>query len=250
MKFQNRFVRLGAALAIAGIIASQIPMGSSSANAADPAPPDDGYSRKGLFSFTGFGGVVAAAGLGGLVYSVITDRAGGVQAGGRVGGGVIAGLNEPIYDVTNKKPELFETISKVIRNGQQVEYYRKQGPNTVIWPTNEALGAALTPSEIQALQQAANRDRAIAFLNGFTINGRHTITDMIRYAREKYTGVTTLSGEPVAFTYDETTKVLKANGIEIIQDDYAATNGWIHAAKGLISRGDQAENPEELIPQK
>lgn len=228
MKFQNRFVRLGAALAIIGIVISQIPIKSTIAQAAD------GYNdnTRGLFSLKGGGGLLAGGVLVGVGYGALTKAGAGAAVGGGSGAGAILG-NEPIYDVTNRKPEQFELISKIIRNGERVEDYRKNGQYTAFWPTNEAILRVLGAQRVKALQETANQAQAKEFLAGITVKGSYNLAALEEAAKSKKV-LETVSGQSVSIT--KVGEKLFANGIEVLSTEYPASNGWVLATNGMISK--------------
>lgn len=230
MSLNNRYIRLAAAVAIIGIVMTQVPMKSGIAQAQDGYPDQNG----GLFSLRGSNGVVLGAILVGAGGAVLT--AGGSAAAVASGGGAIAILrSEPIYDVTNRKPTEFEQIAKIIRNAERVGDYRQGSKYTVFWPTNEALTRTLGEARVKALQRIENQSAAQALLAGLTVKGSYNLAALRDAAKTKKV-LETVDGQGVALTVEG--DKLFANGVEILSTEYPASNGWVLAANGVIFRED------------
>lgn len=230
MKFQNRFVRLAAALAIVGIVVAQIPMRSTIAQAADGY----GDSKGGLISLEGGSGIVLGGAVMSLVYGTVA-KSGAAVAMGTSGGGtsLVAVLrSEPIYDLTDQKPEQFELVAKIIRNGQRVEDYRQNGKYTVFWPTNETLTRALGAERVKALQLAANQQKAKEFLASITVRGSYNL-EALEDAAKCNKMLETLGGQTIVLTKEGET--LRANGTTVLSTEYPASNGWVLATEGVVS---------------
>lgn len=225
MKLKNRFIRLATAFAIVGVIASQIPSRPSVSLAAD------GYidPGTGVLSLKGAGGVAAGAVLVGAVYGAVVNA--GKSAGGAVKGAVVAGGGSPIYDVTAGKASEFSDIASIIRNAGEVENYRKNGAYTVFWPTNEALVKALGQGRVDVLKSAAATSQAKAFLATITVSGSYNL-GRLKDSATRGTTLKTLSGDSVVLV-DNAGK-LTANGVEVLDVEYPATNGWVLATNGII----------------
>ena len=227
MSLSNRYILLAAALAIVGIVITQVPMKSGIAQAQDGYPDKNG----GLFSLKGGNGVVLGTILVGAGGAVAT--AGGAAA---AGGGVIGILrNEPIYDVTNRKPMEFELIAKIIRNAERVGDYRQSGKYTVFWPTNEALTRVLGEERVKALQRIENQTQAQALLAGLTVKGNYNIASLQEAAKAKK-ALETLDGQPILLTKEG--EKLFVNGVEVLGTEYPASNGWVLTTDGVIFKED------------
>ena len=226
MKFENRFIRLAAALTIVGIVVTQIP----SRNSVAFAQVQDGYPDKnnGFFSLKGTGGIILGAIIVGAGSGAIL-RAGGVAAGSS--SGVIG--SKSIYDIVDSKSDDFSIITKLIRNSEQVENYRKNGPFTIFAPTNDALIKALGADIVTNLQTTAKQTEAKQLLQSITVKGAYSIS-ALKDAAKSGKVLEALSGQPVSLKLSG--DKLTANGIEILNNESPAINGWVIATNGVINK--------------
>jgi len=224
MKFQNRFIRLAAAMGIVGVIATQIPTRSSIAFAGD-GYPDKNPGLKGGGGVV-LGGILVAAGSGAL------GQAAGGAVGAAAGAASRAGIGAaPIYDVVDSHPDEYSALAKIMRNGQQVQGYRAPSQQTLFAPTNTALVKALGAARVEALQQAANQDQAKQFLASITVKGSYNL-DALRDAARSGKILESLSGQSVVLKLEG--DKLFANGVELIGSENPATNGWVIATNGIV----------------
>ena len=128
MTFKNRFIRLATAVAIAGVVAAQIPSRSSVSMAAD------GY--KGFLGMTGSGEVIAGTVAAGIAYGAVTA---GASAAGT--GSIIAavGNSEPTIYARLAADNRFSHIRAMIDTAGMSEEYLNEIAKTVFFPSNEAL---------------------------------------------------------------------------------------------------------------
>jgi uncharacterized surface protein with fasciclin (FAS1) repeats len=225
MKFKNRFFRMASALAIVGIVASQIPSRSSVSLAADGYPESNALLQKSLQNVLVGGLIVGGAA------SIIKGSSGGGVFGGGGGAGGIGGGNKPIYDLTKSKDE-FSSIARIINNAGEIEMYRTD-EFTVFWPTNDALTAALGSNKVDQLEQAANKSEAITFLERITVKGKYSLKRLTDMANTGGT-LTTVSGDSIELKV--TNGKLTANGVEMLGAEYPTSNGWVLVANGVVNK--------------
>jgi uncharacterized surface protein with fasciclin (FAS1) repeats len=224
MKLKNRFIRMAAAFAIVGIVALQIPARPSVSLAADS------YVDSGGGLLSGAGGVAAGAVIVGAAYGAIVN-AGKATAGGTIRGGATPGAAAPIYDVTDGREE-FSEIAKIIRIAGAVEPYRTE-TYTVFWPTNETLNKTVGASRVTSLQQVANSAQAKTFLSSITVAGSYNL-QRLQDAAGQGKRLSTLTGATITLKSDG--EKLTANGIELQETEYPASNGWILTADGIVAQ--------------
>lgn len=228
MKFQNRFIRLAAALAIVGIVATQIPSRTSVAFA------QDGYPEKsdGLFTLKGTGGlllgavVVAAA-----AYAILPKRADEKESQGSGNSGGVA-LSKSVYDTLDSMPNDFSIIANLIRASEQTDNLREEGPFTILAPTNDALTKALGTDGVAELQTPAKQKEAKELLQSITIKGSFNVA-ALKEAANSGTALETMSGQSIVLKLSG--DKLVANGIEVLSNESVAVNGWVIALDGVIA---------------
>ena len=230
MKIPDRVIRLSVAAALIGIVAAQIPTRLSVATAATSRQEGgpiqtarDGYPNNAVFTTKNliFAGALAAA-AGGAV---------GAGAGGSIRGAVLSSAS--IYDVTTQHPNEFDLIVKIIRNAEQVNTYRAGDKTTVFWPTNEALTKALGADGVAALQKTANQAQAKQLLQSLTVSGSYNLDSLKAAARGKQS-LQTLAGQAIVLTMSG--EKLLANGVEVINTEYPAINGYVLMTNGVVSK--------------
>lgn len=245
MKYQERALRLTAALAIAGLVASQIPMRGQTALGSVKPPsgiqPADGYlsgNSDNSGSFLGIKGLTnrnaitgVALGLLGLgAYSTIVDSrsaatatAAAGAAGGLKGILVAGASNKPIYDVLKSMPEEFSETVKLVDAAEQVNLLREDKPYTFFAPTNAGL-TLLSAAQLAQLKNPSNKSNLIALIKRHTVSGRYKISELL--ALKDGTTLETLAGTKL--TIRNKNGILTVDNILISQSDIAASNGWIH----------------------
>jgi uncharacterized surface protein with fasciclin (FAS1) repeats len=251
MNFKSRTVRFAAALTLAGIISAQIPMHGGSAIAADGytnTVDDNSGNFLGINNLSNKD-VITGVTFGLVAYAVATtlrdaksaaaasSAAGGSSAGGAAGGGaapggtqlpVVAGdSNKPIYDVAASNSADFSGVKGLIDQTDLPEALRTEGPFTFFAPTNAAVGG-VPAATLSAL--SGDKAKLKAFLQKHVVVGRYTIDDLKAFPEGK--ALLTLSGETV--TISKAGGTLKINGVPIVENDIAASNGWIHPISGVI----------------
>lgn len=235
MKHQERTLRITAALTLAGLISSQIPMRGQTAlgsvdSSTSPIQPSDGYlsgSVDNSGNFLGIKGVTnrntisgIALGLIGLsTYSTVTDAHARKTAGSKISNA----QNKPIYDVLMSMPDDFSEIIKLVDSSEQVNLLREDNPYTFFAPTNAGL-MSLGRARLNQLQDPAQKTALVALIKHHTLAGRYKISELL--ALKEGTTLETLSGEKV--TVGNKNGILTLNNIPIVQNDIAASNGWIH----------------------
>lgn len=240
MKFKDRALRLATALAITGVIASQIPLRGETAFGS-VKPPRDGYLSDGKDnsgSFLGIKGLTnrnvingAAFTILGLgIYSTLNDsRAAAGAASGAAGGAgtatpILAGdSSKPIYDVAQGSPNEFSLLVKLIDEAELVTRLREGGPFTLFAPNNTGL-SLVKPEAFARLEKPENKAALIRMIQVHIIKGRYTISDLM--ALKDGTQLETLAGTTVTVRNQD--NYLTLNGIPVVQNDIAASNGWIH----------------------
>lgn len=249
MKFQERAIRLASALALAALIASQIPMRGQTA-LGSVQQPQDGYlnpngDNSGSFlGIRGFSNRDVINGLGftliGLgAYSALKDARNVGAAVGNAGGsavgvpevakGVTTGDSESsLYNVMRSSSRDFSELIKLIDDAGLATALRTQGPFTFFAPTNMALMVADTTK----LRQPENRAMLVSLLKNHLVKGNYTISDLL--AMKNGTALETAGGESLIVRNQN--GLLSVNNVTVVQNDMAASNGWIHPIEVLIGQ--------------
>jgi hypothetical protein len=228
----QRFVRLTAALGVAGIISAQIPGQSGTALARDGYP-----SGKGRFLGTNItteqvftGGILGLLGA-----AILKEKASGASAAGSLGTPpnpnlpVIGDTSKPIYDVVAGIPKEYSAVKGLIDDCEEVaDALRNDGPLTFFSPGNPEV-AKIAPQQVAALR--ADKAKLCAFLQNHTVIGRYKYQDLLSLGEKK---LLTLSGNTVNLTQKDGKAFIE--GIEVTRSDIAASNGWVHDLKGVIQK--------------
>lgn len=248
MKIQDRFVRFAVALidlrlvvamTIIAVVAMLVPSRSSIAEAASVAPAEEVKFSTALALDDCTGGTGVNRGSTLLttkdpifVAALVTTVGGalGAGAGGSIRGAVLRAA--PVYDVTTQNSAEFDLIAKIIRNAEQVNTYRANEQTTVFWPNNESLVRALGAGRVEALQQTANQAQAKQFLLSLTVPGSYNL-EALKAAVRSAQVLRSATGQSVSLTMSG--DKLFANGVEMVNSEYPATNGYVLVARGLIS---------------
>ncbi|MBB6050473.1 fasciclin domain-containing protein [Armatimonas rosea] len=228
MKFKNRFIRMAMAFAIVGVVATQIPARPSVSLAAD------GYvdNGNGLLTLKGAGGAAVGGVLVGAVYGAIVN-AGKTSGGATIKGAGLPGAASSIYEVISGTPD-FSDLAKLIRNSGSVDKF-SQGSLTIFAPTNSALAKALGANKVGLLGEAAGSDEAKKFLDSITVAGSYNLQRLKDAASQGKT-LQSLSGDPLVLKLEG--DKLTVNGIEILSNEYPASNGWVLSANGVVAAQD------------
>lgn len=244
MKYKERAIRVTAALALTGLVASQIPMRGQTAQGSVRPPgsiqPADGYldgNTDNSGSFLGISGLtnrnaitgVALGLLGFGAYSTILDSrsigsARGAASGvGDVKGILLAGVgNMPIYDVLKGIPSDFSETVKLVDDAELVMELREGGPYTFFAPTNS--GLTLDSNTLTRLHAPENKEELVKLIKRHTVKGRYKISELL--ALKEGSTLENLLGEKLAVRNKN--GILMVNMIKVAQSDIAASNGWIH----------------------
>nr|WP_309692690.1 fasciclin domain-containing protein [Armatimonas sp.] len=207
MKLKNRFIRIAAAFAIVGIVALQIPARPSVSLAADGYRDTGG----GLLTFKNAPTAVAAG-----VAIVALGR-----SVGSVGGTVKTGVGQQnIADIT-RDTDIFSDIASILTNSGLTENYRNS-QLTVIWPTNDALKAALGETGLNNLKDPANTLAAATFIKSLTVSGTVDLGAAFASGQVLLDG----NGNAVTLVQDPASKAVKYNTAEIVKT-FVASNGKI-----------------------
>jgi uncharacterized surface protein with fasciclin (FAS1) repeats len=253
MKYQERALRITVALALTGLIASQIPMRGQTALGSVRPPgsvlPADGYldgdsdnsgSFLGLKGFTNRNAITGLAlGLLGFgAYSTALDsRAVASTSAGAVAGStkslkdiVSTGAGDKsIYDVLKSMSQDYSETAKLVDDAELMNTLRDAGPFTLFAPTNEAL--LMEPDVLTNLHKPENKAALISLLKRHVVAGRYKINDL--FALKDGTALETLAGTRIIISHKNNTE-LRVNNILVGQNDIAATNGWIHPLGAAI----------------
>lgn len=226
MKLKNRFIRMAAAFAIVGVVASQIPSRPSVSLAADGYKDGGG----GLLQFKGTTGAVTGAVLAGAAYSALAN-AGALAAGGTIQGAVLS-QSKPIYDVTASKPNEFSLIKEIIdnANNNQIENYRLNGQYTVFWPLTSSFVRDKGATNAYAFTKTGAKADALGLLQSLTVSGAYNLKTLKGKVGQN---LTTLAGTTI--TVGQTTAgKLTLNGVVVVETEYPASNGWVLATDGVV----------------
>ena len=250
MTFKKRVVRTVATLAIAGVVSAQIPIMGGSALAVDDCFTNEigdnsgnflgikNLSNKDVITGVTFGLVAYA------LTTTISDARGAGAAAGAVGsGGAAAGggagagagklpvtppgdKEKPIFDVVAENKGDFSSLKSLIEQAELDKTLKEEGPYTFFAPTNMALGG-VSGDTLASL--TSDKTKLANFLRKHIVSGRYTINELKALPEGKQ--LLTLSGETVSITKDGG---LKINGVPIVENDIAASNGWVHPISGVI----------------
>ncbi len=224
----DRFFRLGVALTLALLVASQIPVTGVVALAQN-GYPENKSSDNNTGRNIAIGAGVAAAGYG-IYYLVTKGGIGGSHGGGK--GTPAATPGDTVWDVANKTSDLKQVASLVEKVGMK-ESLRGAGPFTMFAPTNDAFGA-LDSRVLQDLKMDENKAKLAEVLGFHVVRGAYTL-DQLRAEVQK-AGVdgfklTTTTGKTLIVTNQG---VLRVNGVPIVEAPISATNGVIHPISSVL----------------
>ena len=250
MEMKKRIVRFAVALAVAGAIATQIPMNGGTALARD------GYGGRGGTGDTGRNvlraAVAATVGYGLYSTAVAAPVAGAAPtippvAGGG-GGAPIAPATtaKPIWDVSNERDDL-NRFAQTASDAGEKENLRKDGQFTAFVPNNAAF-ADLGDTKLQDLARPENKAKLAALIDYHVIVGAYTIDQLksaVRPAGVDGKKFATIGGGSV--TLKMSGDVLSINGVRIIEADYPASNGVIHPI-GQVLDPEAATTPVAPAP--
>ncbi|MFM7321197.1 MAG: fasciclin domain-containing protein [Armatimonadota bacterium] len=219
MKLSQRFVRLAAALGIAGMVAIQVPLrgGSGIAMAQDEYP-----------SLNGGGTFAAISQVGGyalVLYGVLSTTQSGVAQ--PILTGAVQG--KPLEDIFSARADDFSEIDRLLDQGELQDTMRTEGPYTFFAPTNAAL-AQVPADTVASLVAIANRALLQSTLKLHVVPGRYLIADL--KAMPDNTPLQTLTGDTIMVT---NTGGLKVNGVAVVEEDIPTIQGWVHPLQGLLS---------------
>lgn len=226
MKLQGNYLRTATALVIAATIASQIPQRASVVYADTYNPDDTG-------DFLGIPGlkvrdVIQAGGFGLVAYGVVQ----GTKNSGGTAGSTPAGIRQisskPIYDITASRTDDFSEIKRLVDQAGLQATLRGDGPYTFFAPTNTGM-SQLSPQDRLAFTQPGNQTKLSQWLKFHVVVGRYTIAQLKRLPEG--TGLPTLAGDTVVITH---TGGLKIHGVDVVENDIPASNGWIHPLKAPL----------------
>ena len=209
------------ALTIVGIVASQVPSRSAVSLAADGYPESNALLQQSLVNVL----------VGGLVVGGAASVIKGSSGGGVFGGGGMSGGSKPIYDLTKSKDD-FSIVASIINNAGETEMYRT-GEYTVFWPTDDAITKDLGADGVKKLQQVANKNEAIEFLNRITVKGKINLSKLKEMA-ESGTALEPIAGDPILPKI--VNGKLTVNGVEMLGAEYPSTNGWVLVANGVVNK--------------
>ena len=242
---RNQYIHLASALAIAGLVASQIPSRSSISLAADgccaktgvgctTTPPPSNSDAEQLAMRAG--GLVLLAGF-------ANAGAGGVGSGP---GGVLLAGEQDIASLlrTQARPLGISDFSAIYANsGQQTVSEEKdlglaglpprnigtaeaQGTRTVFAPTNESLSAALGAERVAQLKLPANQSQARAFVESLTLQGQHNISQIKNRAARRQS-LLILNGDSL---------VPNIGWGELMLSEHPATDGIVIVTNGVFNQ--------------
>jgi Fasciclin domain len=239
MKLKNRYIHIASALAIAGLVASQIPSQPSISLAANGY--DSGSSTNTA--------VLAVGGLG-----VLSSFAGGAAAGAGGGAGAGAGMipgsgQKPITLLLSSIDSVSEFSGIVSNSGVDLNISVALGiagvttqpigtkelkaeGYTILAPTNDSLIKALGAEKVALMKQPAGRALAKAFVSGLIVAGRFNVAglkDVASLSKSLFS----LGGDSISLKVDG--GKLMANTAEVLATEYAASNGWILVTNGVVN---------------
>jgi len=247
MKLKDRIVRTAAALSVAALIASQIPVSGTTAFAQDRysnTDPDDSGDFLGIDGLSNRD-VIQAAVFGLVAYGIaatLTGRSGTGEAAATpaANSGAVPPAAEdgdkPIWDALNDDPakRFTEFTSITEANGLKENPLRDQSnkPYTVFAPTDAAI-RALPPTTVEGLKNAQNQAANARILSYHIIQGyRYSVDDLRKMADG--TKIATMNGDTVTVN---TANGLQVNGVAVSDAPIPANNGVSYPIETVLFPG-------------
>ncbi len=255
LKLKNRYLPIASALAITGLVVSQIPTPSSISSAANSVslvanayPEGDSNNNTAPLVVGGLG-----------VISSIAGGAGGAAAGGAGGasGGVIppggggASMTVTLQSILEVSDfyaiyQMAGLDFEVIYNGgggvalgmagvttQHVGTKELQAKGyTLLAPTNDSLIKALGAEKVALMKQPAGKALAKAFVSGLIIPRRFNFSEL-KDAGSLSKSLLSVGGDSISLKVDG--GKLMANTAEVLATEYAAKNGSILVTNGVVN---------------
>jgi uncharacterized surface protein with fasciclin (FAS1) repeats len=249
MKNNNRVVRFVTALAVLGVVSTQIPMGSDVAVAQNDRYLNNKKNdviKGAVIGIAGYGLYNAITSGGGrVVEKVVTTTTPGTVTIPAASAGAtqttvaaIRGALDPIYDVAAGNAD-FSTLKTAIDFGSfeekgtsdLVRLLRMEKDLTVFAPTNSAFAKiqAAVASLTKDNKNIASRATVRGILANHVVRGRYTIAQLKGMSGKS---LVTLGGKSLAVTTNG--GGLQVNGIKVMESDVEATNGLIHPIESVI----------------
>ncbi|MGC4047267.1 MAG: fasciclin domain-containing protein [Armatimonas sp.] len=241
MSKKQRFMRLAAALGVATLISSQIPMQGGVALARDGYPNSGGKflgtSLTNEQVFTGAALGLLGASLirslrdkGETTTTTTTSGTGGTPVAGTKdcpAATLVGDGSKSIYDTLAGAPNNYSAIKGLVDDSGIADSLKNEGPFTLIAPNNTALGA-VPPATVSALR--SDKAKLAELLQTHTLIGRYKYEDLCTMADGK--NILTLSGNTVKVTHKDGEVFL--NGVQVMPVDMSCSNGYVHPLGGLI----------------
>lgn len=241
MSKKQRFMRVTAALGVAVLISSQIPMQGGVALAQDGYPNSGGKflgtSLTNEQVFTGAALGLLGASLirslrdkGETTTTTTTSTSGTAPVAGTKdcpAATLVGDGSKSIYEMITGAPNNYSAVKGLIDDAGIAESLKNEGPFTLVAPNNNALGA-VPPATVTALR--SDKAKLAEFLQTHTLIGRYKYEDLCTMANGK--NILTLSGNTVKVTHQDSKVFL--NGVQVMPVDMAASNGYVHPLNGII----------------
>lgn len=233
MKFKNRFLRFAAALSIAGLISSQIPVSGVSALA------QDGYDtteESGSFLGLGVSGQdvvrtgVALLGAYGLVVA-ITDQRKNKGGGGEENAGVPdAGVTPSTmtFDAFASDPDYSSLAQAATAAGLKDDLNNPAEKITIFAPTNSALQPVLEANDL-----LSKPNDLAALIQYHMVDGdwsQEQLTQSAMASNDNFQLTTRYNNQTLTIS---ATGGLKVNGIAVVKSTRTG-NGWIHGINSVL----------------
>ena len=150
-------------------------------------------------------------------------------------------LEDPVNSVMVKSMmtlELKTFSSMLVTTGLGDMLSKKEGPYTIIGPSNDAF-TRLSQSQMKELLNTANKDELVRLIKGHVIEGNldsETLVQKIKEGKGSYEIISMSGAIYVASIEGDTIVITNAKGIEaqIVKNDIKGVNGVVHVLDKIL----------------
>jgi uncharacterized surface protein with fasciclin (FAS1) repeats len=122
----------------------------------------------------------------------------------------------------------FKTLCAALKAADLIDTLKKEGPYTVLAPTDEAF-AKLPEGTVENLLKPENKEKLIAILKYHVIPSKAMASDVVKLDGQE---VKTVEGSPVKVEVKD--GVVTIAGAKVTKTDIACSNGVIHVIDTVI----------------
>lgn len=145
------------------------------------------------------------------------------EEGDTLGSEDISATNDTILEVASSS-DTFTTLVSALSETELMDVLQGDGPFTVFAPTNEAF-EALPEGTVESLMAPENKEILVSLLS------YHVVAANLPSEQLETGSVTSVQGTPLNVEVGEEVTV---NGVTVIDNDIAASNGVIHVVDEVI----------------